>query len=115
MSDTMEGRWSYDSGECWVPGENIPALRSGGVNGGCSLNAAGMQLFGNCVRNLERLPGETLKELYTTLTGQVKTSAVDAVSVASMLGGVHRKTARLWYKSLNARGWSAAFTRGNPT
>ena len=87
VSDTMEGRWSYHSWECWVPGENIPALHAGGVNGGCSLNAAGMQLFGNCVRNLECLPGETLKELYTTLTGHIRTYAVDAVLVASMLGG----------------------------
>ena len=116
--DTMADRWSYASNASWVPGKNIPALRAGGVNGGHSLNAAGMQLFGNCVSNLERLPMKTLKELNSTLTGRshcVGGAWVDAVSVAAVLGGVHRKTARRWYASLNAKEWSAAFTPGNPT
>ena len=108
----MADRWSYASNASWVPSENIPALRAGGVNGGQSLNAAGMQLFGNCVSNLKRLPTKTLNELYSTLTGNRKASCVDAVSVAAALGGVHLKTARRWYASLNARGWSAAFTPG---
>ena len=107
----MEDRWSSASYASWVPGENIPALRAGGVNGGCSLNAAGMQLFGNCVSNLERLPMKTLKELYTTLTGKTG-KRLNAVSVAAVLGGVHRKTARQWYASLSAKEWSAAFTPG---
>ena len=76
------------------------------------MNAAGMQLFGNCVSNLERLPMKTLKELYSTLTGNITAPCVDAVSVAAVLGGVHRKTARQWYASLNAKEWSAAFTPG---
>ena len=108
----MADRWSYASNASWVPGENIPALHAGGVNGGHSLNAAGMQLFGNCVSNLERLPMKTLKELYSTLTGNITAPCVDAVSVAAVLGGVHRKTARQWYASLNAKEWSAAFTPG---
>ena len=87
----MADRWSYASNASWVPGENIPALHAGGVNGGHSLNAAGMQLFGNCVSNLERLPMKTLKELYSTLTGNITAPCVDAVSVAAVLGGVHRK------------------------
>ena len=37
---------------------------------------------------------------------------MDAISVAAVLGGVHRKTARRWYASLNAKEWSAAFTPG---
>ena len=108
----MADRWSYASNASWVPGENIPALHAGGVNGGHSLNAAGMQLFGNCVSNLERLPMKTLKELYSTLTGNITAPCVDAISVAAVLGGVHLKTARQWYASLNAKGWSAAFTPG---
>ena len=110
--DTMADRWSYASNASWVPGENIPALHAGGVNGGHSLNAAGMQLFGNCVSNLERLPMKTLKELYSTLTGNITAPCVDAVSVAAVLGGVHRKTARQWSASLRAKDWSAAFTQG---
>ena len=110
--DTMADRWSYASNASWVPGENIPALHAGGVNGGHSLNAAGMQLFGNCVSNLERLPMKTLKELYSTLTGNITAPCVDAVSVAAVLGGVNRKTARQWYASLSAKEWSAAFTPG---
>ena len=111
---SMADRWSYASNVSWVPGENIPALLAGGVNGGRSLNAAGMQLFGNCVANLERLPMNTLKTLYGTLTGNYISQAglvdakVDAISVAAVLGGVHRKTARQWYASLNAKEWSAA-------
>ena len=111
----MADRWPDESNASWVPGENIPALHAGGVNGGHSLNAAGMQLFGNCVSNLERLPMKTLKELYSSLTGSIKAHRVDAVSVAAVLGGVHRKTARRWYASLNAKEWLAAFTPGNPT
>ena len=108
----MADRWSYASNASWVPGENIPALHAGGVSGGRSLNAAGMQLFGNCVSNLKRLPMKTLKELYSTLTGNITAPCVDAVSVAAVLGGVHRKTARQWYASLNAKEWSAAFSQG---
>ena len=90
--DTMADRWSYASNASWVPGENIPALHAGGVNGGHSLNAAGMQLFGNCVSNLERLPMKTLKELYSTLTGHITgVHSVDAVSVAAVLGGCTEK------------------------
>ena len=55
---------------------------------------------------------KTLKELHSTLTGKSHCSHVDAVSVAAVLGGVHRKTARRWYASLNAKEWSAAFTPG---
>ena len=87
----MADRWSYASNASWVPGENIPAVQAGGLNGGDSLSAAGMQLFGNCVSNLERLPMKTLKELYSTLTGNITAPCVDAVSVAAVLGGVHRK------------------------
>ena len=113
--DTMADRWSYASNASWVPGENIPALHAGGVNGGHGLNAAGMQLFGNCVSNLSRLPMKTLKELYSTLTGNITAPCVDTVSVAAVLGGVNLKTTRQWYTSLNAKEWSAAFTPGNPT
>ena len=81
--------------------------------GGHTLNAAGMQLFGNCVSHMERLPVKTLKELYSSLTGSTKAHRVDAVSVAALLGGVHLSTARRWYVSLNAKEWSAAFTPGH--
>ena len=84
----MADRWSYASNVSWVPGENIPALRAGGANSGHSLNAGGMQLFGSCVSNLERLPMKTLKELYKTLTGKTG-KRLNAVSVAAVLGGVH--------------------------
>ena len=82
----MADRWPDESNASWVPGENIPALHAGGVNGGHSLNAAGMQLFGNCVSNLERLPMKTLKELYSSLAGSIKAHSVGAVSVAAVLG-----------------------------
>ena len=86
----MADRWSYASNASWGSGENIPALHAGGVNGGHSLNAAGMQLFGNCVSNLERLPMKTLKELHRTLTSNSSTPGVDAVR-CSRDGMVHRK------------------------
>ena len=108
----MAGRWSYSSNTMWVPGKNIPALRAGGIQGGQSLNAAGMQLFGNCVRNAGRLPSKTLNELYVVLTGKKSATGVDAVSVVAALGGVSNKTARQWYNKLDAMGWSSAFTPG---
>ena len=88
----MADRWSYASNASWVPGENIPALHAGGVNGGHSLNAAGMQLFGNCVSNLGRFLGKTLQELYSTLTGDTTAphDSVDAVTVTAVLAGVSR-------------------------
>ena len=55
---------------------------------------------------------KTLKELYSTLTGNVRAHHMDAISVVAVLGGVHRKTARQWYDSLKAKEWSAAFTPG---
>ena len=87
----MADRWSYASNAPWVLGEHIPALHAGGVNGGHSLNAAGMQLFGNCVSNLERLLMNTLKELYSTLTGNIMAPCVGAVYVAAVLGGCTEK------------------------
>ena len=108
----MAGRWSYSSNTMWVPGQNIPALRAGGIQGGQSLNAAGMQLFGNCVKNAGRLPSKTLHELYVTLTGKKNALGVDAVSVVAALGGVSIKTARQWYNQMDAMGWSSAFTPG---
>ena len=87
----MADRWSYASNASWVPGENILAVQAGGVNGGHSLNAAGMQLFGNCVSNLECLPMKTLKELYSTLAGNITAPCVGAVSVAAVLGGCTEK------------------------
>ena len=110
----MVDRWSYASNVSWVPGENIPALQRGGFNGGSSINAAGMQLFGNCVTNLGRLPRETLLELYSALTGNkcAPQDFVDAVTVTASLAGVNRKTARAWYESLVAKNWFGAFTQG---
>ena len=67
----MAGRWSYSSNTMWAPGQNIPALRAGGIQGGQSKNAAGMQLFGNCFKNAAGLPSKTLNELYVTLTGKI--------------------------------------------
>ena len=87
----MVDRWSYASNASWVPGENILAVQAGGVNGGHSLNAAGMQLFGNCVSKLERLPMKTLKELYSTLAGNITAPCMDAVPVAAVLGGCTQK------------------------
>ena len=108
----MAGRWSYSSNTMWVPGQNIPALRAGGIQGGQSLNAAGMQLFGNCVKNIDGLASKTLNELYVALTGKKTASCVDAVSVVAALGGVSFKTARKWYNQMDAMGWSSAFTPG---
>ena len=78
----------------------MPALQAGGWKGGGSMNVAGMQFFGNCVINADRLPQSILKELYTVLTGTKKASHVDGVSFVGALGGVNRKTARSWYHQL---------------
>ena len=88
----MADRWSYARNVPWVPGQNTPALHAGGVHGGHSLNAAGIQLFGNCVSNLESSPMSTLKQIYSTLTKNITAPwmgdrSVDAVSVAAVLLG----------------------------
>ena len=62
----------YASRASWAPGENISVVQRGGVKGSHTLNAAGMQMFGNCVSNLGRLPAKTLQELYNSLTGNKK-------------------------------------------
>ena len=103
----------YASRASWVPGENISVVQRGGVKGSHTLNAAGMQMFVNCVSNLGRLPTKTLQELYNSLTGNKKVSHVAAVTVAAMLAGVHTKTARQWSATLTPKNWPAAFTPGN--
>ena len=102
----------YASRASWVPGENISVVQRGGVKGSHTLNAAGMQMFGNCVSNLGRLPAKTLQELYNSLTGNKNVSHVATVTVAAMLAGVHTKTARQWSATLTPKNWPAAFTPG---
>ena len=57
---------------------------------------------------------KTLKELYSTLTGNkcAPQDFVDAVTVTASLAGVNRKIVRAWYESLVAKNWLAAFTQG---
>ena len=108
----MADRWAYPSLDPWIPGLNIPALRKGGHHGGVSLNAVGLQFFGNCVVNSERLPDHLRLELYKIFTGNTMVSKVDAVGFVAMLGGVSTKTARGWKNALEQKGWAAAFTPG---
>ena len=114
----MVDRSANAGGELWAPGQNIPSLQRGGSHGGRSLNAPGMEFFGNCVINVERLPKDTVKEMYATLTGMRVAGSLtswDAVSFVAALGGISRKTARSWYEQLNKKGWSSAFTHGRPS
>ncbi len=106
----MVDRWAYIGHSCWVPGQNIPALQKGGFQGGFSLNAAGLQLFGNCVTNASKLSDELRRQAYTAITGSKTVANIDAVTLISVLGGVSRKTARSWFQALNDRGWVSAFT-----
>jgi hypothetical protein len=89
----MVDRWADVGNELWAHGQNIPYLLRGGSQGGRSLNAGGMQFFGNCVRNVDRLPKDTLKEMYATLTGAFVggLSSVDAVSFVAVIGGISNK------------------------
>ena len=109
----MAGRWEYNGHESWVPGKNMPALVKGGSQGGQSLNAAGLQLFGNCVESAGKLSPDLRKQLYIELSGRHTVATVDAVTVVSALGGVSSKTARSWFNILKARGWASAFTHSD--
>ena len=90
----MADRWTY-VGKCkWNPGSNIPALSAGGVGGGNTLNAAGMQLFGNLLTNASKLLSDTLRQGCLAMTGAHTTPVIDAVTLVAAMSGVSRKTAR---------------------
>ena len=95
---------------------NLPAVRRGGAaTARQSLNAAGLQLFGNFVSNVTRWSPSLLEQVYTAVTGKHRPAKLDAVTVVAALGGVSRKTARAWgawYGSLETKGRFAAFTSG---
>ena len=110
----MASRWSYRGADSWIPGQNIPAVGRGGSSHRQSLNAAGIQFFGNCITNAAKLPHAVQKEIYTALTGHRHHPKVDAVTVVSILGAVSRQTARSWHQTLEEKGWSAGFTVGTP-
>ena len=110
----MASRWSYRGADSWIPGQNIPAVGRGGSSHRQSLNAAGIQFFGNCITNAAKLPNAVQKEIYTALTGHRHHPKVDAVTVVSVLGAVSLKTARCWHQTLEEKGWSAGFTVGTP-
>ena len=110
----MASRWSYRGADSWIPGQNIPAVGRGGSSHRQSLNAAGIQFFGNCITNTAKLPHAVQKEIYTALTGHRHHPKVDAVTVVSVLGVVSLKTARSWHQTLEEKGWSAGFTVGTP-
>ena len=76
------------------------------------MNAAGLQLFVNWVTNADKLSPSLLEQVYIALTGHHQHGRVDAVTVVALLAGVHKKTARGWYQSLEACGWGLAFTAG---
>ena len=110
----MASRWSYRGADSWIPGQNIPAVGRGGSSHRQSLNAAGIQFFGNCITNAAKLPHAVQKEIYTALTGHRHHPKVDAVTAVSVLGAVSLKTARSWHQTLEEKGWSAGFTVGTP-
>ena len=76
------------------------------------MNAAGVQLFGNCVTNADKLSPSLLEQIYVGLTGHHQHGRVDAVTVVGLLAGMRKKTARGWYESLEASGWGLAFAAG---
>ena len=76
------------------------------------MNAAGLQLFRSCVPNAGKLSPSLLEQIYLALTGQRRHGRVDAVTVVALLAGMRKKTARGWYQSLEASGWSLGFTAG---
>ena len=49
---SMCSRWEDIGRDEWEPGRNVPALGRGGVTGSRSLNAAGMQIIGNLIKNV---------------------------------------------------------------
>jgi len=87
-AQAMQKRWEYVGHKSWVPGKNIPALVKGGAQGGHSLNAAGLQFFGNCVTNVGKVSPELRQRLYMELSGRRTVAVVDAVTLVSALGGV---------------------------
>ena len=104
----------YNGHKNWVPGQNCPALVKGGLQGGHSLNAAGLQFFGNCVTNMGKVSPELRQQLYKELvSGRRTAAAVDVVTLVSALGGVSSKTARSWRDTLHKRGWASAFQHGD--
>jgi len=110
----QQSRWVYNGHKNWVPGQNCPALVKGGLQGGHSLNAAGLQFFGNCVTNMGKVSPELRQQLYTELvSGRRTAAAVDVVTLVSALGGVSSKTARSWRDTLDKRGWASAFQHGD--
>ena len=112
MAAAAAARWSYSNHQQWVLGLNLPAVGRGGDAVKNCLNAAGLQLFGNCVTNVDKLGSSLIAQLYVALTGHHQHGKVDAVTVVAILGGVRRQTARGWYKALEERGWGCAFTAG---
>ena len=83
----------YASRASWVPGENISVVQRGGVKGSHTLNAAGMQMFVNCVSNLGRLPTKTLQELYNSLTGNKHISRGHSYCCSHAGRGAHKNCA----------------------
>ena len=86
MSVAHAARWSHSSFDQWVPGVNLPAIGRGGSQRN-SLNAAGLQLFGNCVTNVGRLSPSLLEQVYRALTEYHRHGRVDAVTVVTSYDG----------------------------
>ena len=89
----------------WRPGCNMPALTRGGVQTSAdrTLNAIGMQLVGNIISNLERIPHGLLHKLACALGDREVRSHVQTDAVTALLCAVSRSTVRSW----RARAFSA--------
>ena len=80
-------RWQYIGREVWRPGKNVPALGRGGGPDSArrTLNAAGMQMVGNAIVNLEQFPKDFLVQMHARLcdigTQAVGRQNVDATHV----------------------------------
>ena len=86
----------------WERGKNVPALASRGRRQ--SLDLAGLQLVGNLITNVQKIPTTLLINLYETLEQKPwQRQQIDPLRVLSSFAGVHVKTLRGWEANLDDR------------
>ena len=86
----------------WVRGKNIPALASRGRSK--ILDLVGLQLVGNLITNVQKIPTTLLVDLYEALEQTPwQRQKMDPLTVLSSLAGVNVKTLRGWERNLDDR------------
>ena len=99
-------RWHYIGRQDWQPGRNLPALGRGGGLSRRTIDAAGLQLFGNVYTNLSSGSPDTRKSLLCMCAGTAGTKAPHHSVVTAAICGISVKTLRGWCRSLDQRRWA---------